>query len=92
MKSFRISAPHLSDEERREAATGYTGPAADTGKLLGGWTPGGERKIKVDPMFAALQLKHIYGGTVDPAVVAHRRKRNKAARRSRRISRLAAQR
>lgn len=92
MKSFKISAPHLSDEERREAATGYTGPAADTGKLLGKWTPGGARKVGVDPMFAALQMKHIYGGTVDPAVVALRRKRNKAALRSRRINRIAASR
>jgi len=44
-------------------------------------------------MLAALQgLSHIYAGTVDPAVVAHRRRRNKAARRSRRINRLAARR
>lgn len=33
---------------------------------------------------------HIYGGTVDPVTVADRRRRNKAARRSRRINRLAA--
>lgn len=92
MKGIRISAPFLSDEERKEAATGYTGPAADTGKLLGKFTPGGPRRIGVDPMFAALQMKHIYGGTVDPVVVAHRRKRNKAARRSRRINRLVAKR
>lgn len=44
-------------------------------------------------MLAALQgLPHIYAGTVDPAVVAHRRARNKVARRSRRINRLAAKR
>lgn len=44
-------------------------------------------------MLAALQgLSHIYAGTVDPAVVAHRRRRNKVARRSRRINRLAANR
>jgi hypothetical protein len=37
---------------------------------------------------AALQSQsHIYYGTVDPAVVAHRRKRNKAARKSRRVNR-----
>ncbi|WP_131810869.1 hypothetical protein [Mycobacterium intracellulare] len=35
------------------------------------------------------QLRHVYQGTVDPAVVAHRRRRNKAARRSRRLNRLA---
>jgi hypothetical protein len=92
VKSYKISAPHLSDEERREAATGYDGPAADTSKLLGKWDPSLGRRIEVSPIFTALQGKHIYGGTVDPAVVAHRRKRNKVARRSRRINRLAAQR
>lgn len=92
MKSYKISAPHLSDAERKAAATGYTGPAADTSKLLGKWDPSEGRTFKPSPIFAALQMKHIYAGTVDPAVVAHRRKRNKAARKSRRINRLAAQR
>jgi hypothetical protein len=32
---------------------------------------------------------HVYGGTVDPAVVARRRRRNKTARKSRRINRTA---
>lgn len=90
MKSYRISAPYLTDEERREAATGYTGPAANTDQLLGKITR--ERKVKVDPILVALQGKHIYAGTVDPAVVADRRRKNKAARRSRRINRLAAHR
>jgi len=30
---------------------------------------------------------HVYGGTVDPAVVARRRKANKAARQARRVLR-----
>lgn len=34
-----------------------------------------------------LQFKHVYGGTVPPAVVAERRARNRMARRSRRINR-----
>lgn len=34
-----------------------------------------------------LQFKHVYAGTVPPAVVAERRARNRAARRSRRINR-----
>lgn len=38
-----------------------------------------------------LQLKrHVYQGTVDPVTVAQRRRRNKVARRSRRVNRLAA--
>ncbi|MCV7358518.1 hypothetical protein [Mycolicibacterium fluoranthenivorans] len=89
MKSIRVQGPFLSDAERKAAATGYTGPAADTSKLLGKWEPAEGRKFRPSPIFAALQGKHIYAGTVDPAVVAHRRKRNKAARRSRRINRLA---
>lgn len=32
--------------------------------------------------------KHVYGGTVDPEVVATRRRRNRVARRSRRINRM----
>jgi hypothetical protein len=35
----------------------------------------------------ALQSKHIYAGTVPPAVIARRRKRNKAARIARRHNR-----
>jgi hypothetical protein len=35
----------------------------------------------------ALQGKHVYAGTVDPAVVEKRRARNKAARKQRRINR-----
>lgn len=44
-------------------------------------------------MLMALQgMPHVYAGTVDPATVAQRRRRNKAARLSRRINRLAAKR
>lgn len=92
MRSYRVSAPHLSDAERKAAAAGPAGAPADTSKLLGKFEQGGERTFKPSPMLAALQMKHVYAGTVDPAVVAHRRKRNKVARRSRRINRLAAQR
>lgn len=35
------------------------------------------------------QLPHVYQGTVDPVTVAERRRRNKAARRSRRVNRRA---
>jgi hypothetical protein len=38
-------------------------------------------------VLGALQGKHVYGGTVPDHVVAKRRARNKAARRSRRINR-----
>ena len=34
--------------------------------------------------------KHVYGGTVDPAEVARRRRRNRAARVSRRVNRMRA--
>lgn len=86
MKSYRITAPFLTDQERREAATGYDGPPADTAKLLGTWDPR-QRKISVDPIFAGLQTKPMYGGTIDPAVKAQRRKRNKAARQARKANR-----
>lgn len=86
MKSFRITAPFLSDEERREAATGYDGPPADTSRLLGAWDPT-QRKFTADPALAGLQAKHVYGGTTEPTVKAQRRKRNKAARRSRKANR-----
>lgn len=39
-----------------------------------------------------LQFKQTYQGTVDAVTVAERRRRNKTARRSRRINRLAAKR
>lgn len=38
-------------------------------------------------MLRALQAKHVYAGTVDPAEVARRRRRNKAARIARRAAR-----
>ena len=86
MKSFRITAPHLTDEERKAAATGYDGPPANTEALLGKWDPH-TRKINIDPLFAGLQAKHIYGGTADHTTVQHRRKRNKAARQARKRAR-----
>jgi hypothetical protein len=36
---------------------------------------------------AALQRRNLYGGTVDPAEIADRRRRNRAARAARRINR-----
>lgn len=33
------------------------------------------------------QLRHVYGGTVDPVTIAKRRAANKVARKSRRINR-----
>lgn len=87
MKSFRITAPFLTDDERREAATGYDGPPADTTALLGVWDPA-SRKIPVaDLMVAGLQAKPMYAGTTDPTVKSLRRKRNKAARQARRKAR-----
>lgn len=85
--SFRITAPYLTDEERHKVATGYDGPPADTGALLGTWTPGGPRKIKVDPLLGGLQRHEVYGGTVDGTTVTERRARNKAARKARRVNR-----
>ncbi|MGV0042059.1 hypothetical protein [Mycobacterium colombiense] len=35
-------------------------------------------------------LRHVYQGTVDPATITQRRRRNKTARRSRRLNRKAA--
>lgn len=87
MKSFRITAPFLTDEERKAAATGYDGPPADVSPLLGVWDPS-QRKIPVaDPMIAGLQGKPLYGGTADKQTVAERRRRNKAARQARRKAR-----
>ncbi len=92
-RSWRITGPALTDEERRisvQEPGGLSGQQVDTTPLLGEVT--GERKVRVDPVLVALQGKHIYAGTVPPEVVAERRRRNKVARRSRRINRLAAQR
>jgi hypothetical protein len=87
-KSYRVIAPFLTDEERREAATGYDGPPVDTSALLGTWTPGGPRKIKAaDPMLGGLQRHDLYGGTVDRVTKADRRSKNKAARKSRKANR-----
>lgn len=81
-KSYKISAPYLTDAERKEVATGYTGPAADTSKLLGKFEAGGERKFQLDPMFAGLQHLNLY--VRPPAkVVAERRKKGRHARRAR---------
>jgi hypothetical protein len=76
---WRISGPFLSDAEREQVVQ-----------------PGGLSKGMREPTayeretLFGLQLKsQIYGGTVDPVTVAHRRARNKAARKSRRHNRRA---
>ena len=86
-KSWRISGPYLTDEERKQALApgGLSGQQVDTSKLLG--KPArqtGERVFKLNPIFAALQSKQIYAGTVPIEEVARRRKANRHARRARR--------
>lgn len=86
-KSWKITGPYLTDEERKQALSpgGLSGQDVDLSKLLG--KPAlqtGERVFKVDPMFAALQTMHLYAGTVPPEVVARRRAKNRHARRARR--------
>lgn len=82
MKGFNVTAPFLSDAERKEAATGYDGPAADTGKLLGKWDPKEGRRFQLSPVFGALQHQVLY---VRPPqhVVDERRKKGRHARRAR---------
>lgn len=82
MSSWNISAPVLTDEDRAQ----ITQP--------GGLNPGGiEPTDYAQASFVALQSQsHIYGGTVPPEIVAERRRRNRVARRSRRINRRAAKR
>lgn len=71
--SYRISAPYLSDEEREQVTRkgGLSGEdSSDTARA----------------MLVGLQRLPVYGGTVDPAVVAQRRRRNKAARKQRKVN------
>lgn len=78
MPSFRITRPFFGD--------GEFDAHVERMKTI-------EQNPNVTGMFGAVQrLSHVYGGTVDPVTIAHRRRRNKAARRSRRINRLAAKR
>ena len=80
MTGWKITAPVLTDQERAQAI--------QPGGLTSGTT---ELSAAARAVFAALQSKaHIYAGTVPPAVVDERRRRNRVARRSRRINRLAA--
>ncbi|MDG3012417.1 hypothetical protein G4X40_19950 [Rhodococcus sp. D2-41] len=46
-----------------------------------------ERSDERTALLSLQQQAHIYGGTVPAATVAERRRRNKAARKSRRINR-----
>lgn len=77
---YRISAPILSAAQRIKAAT--------SGGLSGGAEPGKFAQA----ILLGLQHKPVCGGTVDPVVVAKRRAKNRAARRARRVNRLAAKR
>lgn len=77
---WRITRPILSEENRVKAA--------QAGGLTGGAEPGGFARA----VLLGLQHKPVYQGTVDPAVVAGRRAKNRAARRARRINRLAVKR
>ncbi|QDK01144.1 hypothetical protein I5J50_gp40 [Mycobacterium phage Purky] len=61
-------------------------------ELIGTRTERGESTIYSLAILKGLQDKPTYAGTVPAAVVAERRRRNKVARRSRRINRLAARR
>lgn len=70
-KAFRITAPFLTDEERRAITHnpgGLSGQTVDTSKLLGPWKPRETgRRFPAASMFTvALQAKsHIYAGPVD---------------------------
>lgn len=80
MPGYRIAPPALSDEElavfREER----------TEEQL-------EDRRRAFPLLVALQQQsHIYAGTVDPVTIAERRRRNKQARKSRRINRKRARR
>jgi hypothetical protein len=77
MPGYRVEAPYFSDEEFTEHVE--------------------RMKAQPDPsttdkgMFLGLQqMPTMYGGTVDPGVVAERRRKNKQARKSRKINRRAA--
>ena len=88
-KSWRITGPYLSDEERRQALApgGLSGQDVDLTRLLG--TPArqsGERVFTPNPILVALQSKQIYGGTVPVEEVQRRRARNRHARRARRAN------
>ncbi|ASR84885.1 hypothetical protein I5J42_gp33 [Mycobacterium phage GreaseLightnin] len=58
--------------------------------LIGTRTERGEASLYSLAILRGLQDKHFYAGTVPAATVAERRRRNKVARRSRRINRQAA--
>lgn len=73
---WSISAPILTEEQAAQAVS--------PGGLAGGTEP--DRTAQA--MLLGLQrLPSMYGGTVDHHTVAHRRKRNKAARKARRTNR-----
>lgn len=78
MSGWTITAPFLSEEDAAAALA--------PGGLSGGADPGDTAR----GILLGLQTRsHLYGGTVSPGVVAHRRAKNKAARKARRITRRA---
>lgn len=82
MSGWRIGPKYLTDEQR-EQVTRKGGLAGVDAREITEY----ERAI-----LAGLQHKPVYQGTVDPVTVQERRARNRVARRSRRINRLAARR
>ena len=77
MRSDRISitGPFLTDDEAAQAVSpgGFGAPDPSTSEL--------------GVLLGLQQQASMYYGTVDPAVVAQRRRRNKAARKARRAAR-----
>lgn len=58
------------------------------------YPPGSDKRHKPEPvgrrpfwMLGALQFKPLYMGTADPVVVSARRKKNKVARKQRKVNR-----
>ena len=75
MGDWNIAAPFLSEEEAAQAVS--------AGGLSGGADPGDTAR----GILLGLQRRHVYGGTVAHADIEARRKRNKNARKARRITR-----
>lgn len=80
MPGFRITAPYFGEGEFAEfVESARNDPLREPTEF--------EKAILM-----GLQSKPVYQGTVEPEGVARRRRRNKQARKSRRINRLAAKR
>lgn len=76
MNGWKITAPLLSDDERDQVIK------------PGGLSGAAEPTDYARAVLVGLQSQaHIYAGTVPPEVIAERRRRNRQARKSRRINR-----